>query len=247
MNLGLAMIVKDEATIIARCLNAVRPLISSWTICDTGSDDETPELIEDLLGGVDGTLHHRPWRSFGENRSELMVLARGTANYLLILNADDEVLASPDFALEPRQLVYMVPIIDGGPTYSDQRIVHGDFPWRYEGVTHEYLTSDLVQAPLGPTIENLVIRHHCDGSRRPRKFQEDEVLLREWVDEHPDDARAVFYLANTLRDLGRHEEAIPLYWRRAQMGGWAAEAEIAARQAIRLQAGDLTALGVPTP
>ena len=40
------MIVKNESKIIERCLNSARPIIDSVSICDTGSTDETPEIIE---------------------------------------------------------------------------------------------------------------------------------------------------------------------------------------------------------
>ncbi len=40
------------------------------------------------------------------------------------------------------------------------------------------------------------------------------------VEENPDDARAVFYLARTYFDVGRFPEAIGMYARRVAMGGW---------------------------
>ena len=46
---GLAMIVKDEAHVIARCLNSVLPLIDGYDIVDTGSSDKTIKTIEKLM------------------------------------------------------------------------------------------------------------------------------------------------------------------------------------------------------
>ena len=43
--IGLCMIVKDEAAIICGCLNSVRPIIDYVLICDTGSTDNTKEVI----------------------------------------------------------------------------------------------------------------------------------------------------------------------------------------------------------
>jgi tetratricopeptide (TPR) repeat protein len=63
----------------------------------------------------------------------------------------------------------------------------------------------------------------CYGSgacrRRAAIAVRSDELRRE-----PDNARTVFYLAQTLRDLGRGDEAIDLYRRRAAMGGWPEEA-----------------------
>ena len=85
---SLCMIVKNEAEVIERCFASVRHLIDHWVICDTGSTDGTPEVIERALAGIPGELHHHEWRDFGHNRSELMRVARGTADYLLLLDAD---------------------------------------------------------------------------------------------------------------------------------------------------------------
>ncbi len=245
--LHLGMIVRDEAHIIERCLASVKPHITSFTIIDTGSSDDTQELIHRSLPDTIGAVHERPWVNFGHNRSELCELSAGKEGFLLFLDADDEFMAPADVTLDESVLAYMVNVLDGGPIYKQPRIVNAKIPWRYEGVTHEYLTSDEMPVPNGPTPPGVAIFHRCDGSRRPRKFAEDLVALRVEHERNPDDPRTVFYLANTLRDLGLPDQALPLYWQRAQMGGWAAEAETAARQALKIEAGDYAAVGVPTP
>ena len=44
MRLSLAMIVKDEARNLPRCLDSVRGLVDEMVILDTGSIDGTPGL-----------------------------------------------------------------------------------------------------------------------------------------------------------------------------------------------------------
>ena len=41
----LNMIVKNESRVIERMLKSVSPLIDYYVICDTGSTDETPNII----------------------------------------------------------------------------------------------------------------------------------------------------------------------------------------------------------
>ena len=86
--IALCMIVRNEAAILPRCLRSVRPLIDAWVICDTGSSDGTQEVIARELADVPGELHETTWVDFGHNRSELLELARGGADYLLLLDAD---------------------------------------------------------------------------------------------------------------------------------------------------------------
>ncbi len=42
----LTMIVKNEIKVLKRCFDSVLPIIDTFSICDTGSTDGTPEFIE---------------------------------------------------------------------------------------------------------------------------------------------------------------------------------------------------------
>ncbi len=42
----LCMIVKNEATILQRCLESALPVISAACVCDTGSSDETRSIAD---------------------------------------------------------------------------------------------------------------------------------------------------------------------------------------------------------
>ena len=45
----LCMIVKNESKIIERCITSALPIIDAVSICDTGSTDNTVEVIEKFL------------------------------------------------------------------------------------------------------------------------------------------------------------------------------------------------------
>jgi glycosyltransferase involved in cell wall biosynthesis len=91
------MIVKNEAQVIARALQSVRPHIDFWCICDTGSTDGTQVIILSELAGIPGELHSRQWVNFGYNRTEAMTLARSHADYVLVIDADMTVNVSEPF------------------------------------------------------------------------------------------------------------------------------------------------------
>ena len=55
----LAMIVKNEAKIIARCLTGLKPLIDHWVIVDTGSTDGTMGEIARAISDIPGVLVQR--------------------------------------------------------------------------------------------------------------------------------------------------------------------------------------------
>ena len=46
----LAMIVKNEAQIIERCLDSIKDHITGWVIIDTGWTDDTQKIIENIKG-----------------------------------------------------------------------------------------------------------------------------------------------------------------------------------------------------
>src|ERR1700722_17972902 len=73
----LNMIVKNESKVIQRCLDSVKPHIDYWVIVDTGSTDGTQEIIKKHMKGIPGKLYERPWKNFGESRSEAFDLAKG--------------------------------------------------------------------------------------------------------------------------------------------------------------------------
>ena len=81
--LCLNMIVKNEVSVIARCLASVRPIIDHWVIVDTGSTDGTQDAIRTLMADLPGELHERPWRDFAHNRTEALELARPRGEYVL--------------------------------------------------------------------------------------------------------------------------------------------------------------------
>jgi hypothetical protein len=70
------MIVKNEASVIRRCLDSVIPVIDSWVIVDTGSTDGTQDIIRSHMSSIPGLLHQSEWRDFAYNRSESLRLAR---------------------------------------------------------------------------------------------------------------------------------------------------------------------------
>ena len=85
----LSMIVKNEASVITRCLSSVRPIIDYWVIVDTGSTDGTQDAIRSLMMDLPGGLYERPWHDFAHNRNEALDLARPHGKYVLIIDADD--------------------------------------------------------------------------------------------------------------------------------------------------------------
>ena len=90
-NLCLCMIVKDEAHIITDCLNSVLKYIDYWVICDTGSTDNTEQIVKEFFSkhGIKGEYYHHVWSDFGHNRTLAFQAAYGKSKYVMCFDADD--------------------------------------------------------------------------------------------------------------------------------------------------------------
>jgi tetratricopeptide (TPR) repeat protein len=223
----LNMIVKNEAHIVHEVLDMAAPHITSWVIVDTGSTDGTQEFIRSHMAGlgIPGELYERPWHDFGHNRSEALGLAQGHGDYIWVMDADDTVVGAPDFS-DLDADVYAMRIRDGLTTctYWRRQLFRDGMRWRYEGVVHEYPHCD------DPFVEARLDGDYYIDSRRlggrnldPQKYVRDRDLLLAEVERNPDDARSVFYLAQSYFSLGDFANACKWDARRTQMGGWAEE------------------------
>lgn len=231
-SLCLVMMVKNESAVIRRCLDSVTGLIDHWVVCDTGSEDQTKEIVRDALKGIPGELYESPWKDFGSNRSEVLRLARGKADYHLLIDADMVLNAGAPFKDLLTADAYLVRC-EGPCDYYVPRIVSDQHEWRYEGVTHEFIRSDT--AKTFEKIAALSVRHFSDGGSRSDKYQRDIELLKRGLEQDANNSRYVFYLAQSYRDAGNLPQALEWYEKRAAMGGWPEEVWSALYQVARCQ------------
>jgi hypothetical protein len=235
----LSMIVRDEASVIARCLASVRPHVDRWAIIDTGSTDDTAEVIRTALEGLPGRLHRSPWVGFAENRNEALALAAEHGDYVLTIDADD-VLDCPAGLPELTEDSYSVRHVDvaTGTTYTNPLLVRSGLPWRWEGVRHEFLACE--QAGPATLLEGVRILRHHDGARRrnPGTFSGDAEAIEAALltETRPFmQSRYRFYLAQSYRDANEPALAVQNYLERARLGFWQEEVFVSLVSAAVLQ------------
>jgi glycosyltransferase involved in cell wall biosynthesis len=233
----LNMIVKNERHVIERCLASVKSVISYWVIVDTGSSDGTQDAIRDYLHDIPGELIERPWIDFAHNRSEALAYARGKADYLLFIDADEVFVFAEEFEWpELDRDGYRIETLFGGLSYHRLQLVRNVSDWYYNGVLHECITSAYPKDVV--VLKDVINLPSRDGARStdPHKFKRDALTLESALLSEPSNSRYVFYLAQSYHSAGEYDNALKHYRRRIQMAGGAEEVWYSRYQAAMMQA-----------
>ena len=246
---GLCMIVRDEQHIIRRCLDSVRPLIDYVLIVDTGSKDQTQDVVREWLveNQVPGEIIEEPWRDFAYNRTHALACLRKRTeiDFAFIMDADDVLVLDEGF--DPaafksrlRKEHYRVELRLGRIRYWRPLLCRNDLEFRFRGVLHEFLEAPIGVGPAATVSGFHVMCNQQQGarSRDPKKYQKDAQILEQALLDEQDPhmrSRYIFCLAQSYRDCGEAQKALDRYLERAGQGYWDEEVFYSLYQAARLQ------------
>lgn len=143
---SLCMIVKNEESVLGRCLDSIGDLASEIVIVDTGSTDAT----EAVASRYTDRIYHFAWEDdFGAARN--FSFSQASKPYCMWLDADDVLLPEDRLellrlknSLPPETDMVMLPYHTGFDadqkptfTYYRERIVRNSPNFRWEGAVHE--------------------------------------------------------------------------------------------------------------
>ena len=229
----LNMIVKNEAHIIEKTLETLCNKIKFdyWVISDTGSTDNTRELIRAFFDkkGIKGELHDDEWRDFGYNRSLALDYAYNKSDFLFIFDADDDLCGNITIPKTVEFDSYHLRFGEGySLNYWRTCLINNRKKWKYVGVLHEYIT--LIDGQGSQKNTNLLgdyyIIHGTFGGRSadPLKYHKDADILEKAFLELPETNslrdRYAFYCANSYKDAGNDDKAIEWYVKTINLNGW---------------------------
>lgn len=226
MKFVLILMVRNESKILERCMKSVEDFIDAFCVHDTGSTDNTVDIANEFVKTRKGCVTASAWKNFGHNRSLSFKAAqdfvRDSLNwnlaetYGLLLDAD-MVFSVGTLKEQPlTEIGYSIIQKNGNLEYPNCRLVRMDYNWVCRGVTHEYWDGPTKALPKSICF----IDDRNDGGCKSDKFERDARLLEEGLAQEPDNARYMFYLAQTYHSLGRWEESKAMYKKRFKAGGW---------------------------
>lgn len=233
--LSLVMMVKNEVKSLRAAFESVRGAADTALVLDTGSTDGTQALARKLLTEMPGELVEEPFVDFATTRNRSLDLATGKSVFGLLLSGDETLVGATNLRQfcermrdvdGPEHGVYFLSLDMGSNfRFSSARLVRLDHGWRYVGAVHEFLTKPGAPQP-SLHADGCSVQHDLAGRDHARKIlsaTRDLDLLRAERKRDPSNARTVFYLAQTLEDLGRPSEAHQAYKDRIALGGWQEE------------------------
>lgn len=231
----LTMIVKNESKNMVRLLDSLKEIIDMGSIVDTGSTDNTVEIIDQWSreNKIPIVIHHEPFVNFAHNRTHSYLCAKESfpeADYFLLSDADMVWKVKGNFNKSLLYLhLYTVQQENNLMVYENIRLISSKVNWHCVGVTHE-IWEETKHQPIsigGITrgkISSLWIDDREDGGCKEDKFVRDRRLLEEALKDSNVEPRLrvryTFYLAQTLRDMGLYEDSIEKYRERVSLKDW---------------------------
>ena len=213
--IALVMIVKNEERILRRAIDSVRSIVDEFVVVDTGSTDSTREIIAEY-----GPVHEIPFTNFVDTKNAALALAK--SDYILLLDADEFVIAGLEFLKEHAEngsecVMAQISESRGRVVYSRARLWKNSGVWQFVGPgVHEVISG----GENAVTDNRIVVEHnheHRTGESYVERFTKYVDILKTHLESHPDDPRAMFYLGRTYKDLERSLESITCFRRYLSM------------------------------
>lgn len=239
--LALLMMIKNEEKRILVSLNSVKGIVDHIFIYDTGSTDNTLEIIRSFCkeNNIPLTLKEDVFVDFSTSRNKSLDLADETLSindYLLLLDCNDELQGGKtlkEFVSknEREDRAYMIKQKwwSGSNTeYYNVRLLKGKSGFRYKGVVHEYIY-DTTTKNEGDWLKNpcklpedviLYQDRTADDNKSYSRFFRDRDLLEKEHSKNPEDPRTCFYLAQTYSCINEKEKAYEYYLKRTSLIGF---------------------------
>jgi hypothetical protein len=215
--ISLFMIVKNEEHNIKDCLESIRKHVDEIIIVDTGSTDKTKEVVAQYTDKI----YDFKWvDDFAAARN--FALTKCTKTYCLWMDADD-ISQNPQEirtileATKDDYAAYNFNIIYGNDVFCHARLFKNFCGVHFKGKVHEYPVLHWLPFKTETKLNVIHKTHkHVTENRILRNIR----ILRKEVEEDPHNARALFYLANALKELGQYDEALDTYQKYLSRSYW---------------------------
>jgi len=219
----LCIMVKNGGDTFEKVLTENLPYIDKWTILDTGSTDNTIDIINKILvGKKKGQLYQEPFINFKESRNRCLDLAGTSCKYTVML--DDTYILKGNLreflnTIRGDQFAdsYSLLIKSDDVEYYSNRVIKTENKLRYIYIIHEVIQKDDNVNVVIPPDESFIfdVRSDYMEERTNNRKKYDLECLFKMVEEEPDNPRHLYYIGQTYNLLENHEKAAEYFYKRA--------------------------------
>ena len=208
----LTQIMKNEAHVITRMLNSIRPIVDIICLVDTGSTDNSIEVVKNWgeQNKIETHVFERAFDNFENSRNYSIQMARevtagrGDDFWGFWLDADEMIEILPNFNKNNiNKDLYMFNTYINVMKYTRNECYKLDKPFRFYGPVHEFIVCDDKNITSG-LMDGLNVRVQMDGGswkgNIPEKYKSHAHVLEKYIDASRQDPRWIFYTAQSYHD-----------------------------------------------
>ena len=232
MTISVAIIVKNEESVIRRCLEGASAFADEIVVLDTGSTDRTIEIA----------LEHPKVRMFRSQRftpdtpvsdfdfsiARNQSIEECNGEWVVWWDADDTIDQATADAIRmlgnntPPDRVFAFSVRSQGVVFEQPRMLPKESNVRFdEGhACHEYL--ECRGTPM-ESRRDIVISHEPEGGSTSSVQRNIAILEADYFRKNRHDQRTMFYLASAYREASRLTEAVDFYGKYLDVSKWAEE------------------------
>ncbi len=225
--IGLCIIMKDESKVLKRMLESVLPIIDYYTVIDTGSSDDSKQIVTDffLEKNISGEIYDHPFINYEDARNFAILKAKDKTDFCFTIDCDEILILDNDFDINNlKERLYqcdtgMIDVNYGSNLYGRRAFFRNSKPFYYFGAVHEILMckESILQGNLkGLSIKVMPDGKSWEGSLEIKYFNHAKLIL-DYIDKNGEEPRHVFYLAQSYKDAGHIEDAILWYQKRVNI------------------------------
>lgn len=210
MKISLVMIVKNESECLKKCLESAKDLVDEIIVVDTGSQDDTKRIAEEMGAAV---FDFKWNNNFADARN--YALGKSNGDWNLILDADETIINGKredliNFAENnPDTIGNILRInkIKNNGEIDNSRVLISRFAPKaalYEGAIHEQLTLSYPRKDMSIVIE------HTGYLEKDKSERNLNILLKE-LKKNPKDDYYLYQTAKSFFTAKRYSEALKYF------------------------------------